>query len=143
MPVAEMFYTADVIISNDGPTRAVVTEARIAARYLPTDSIDTDVEPIMSPMPSVPRVILPNTSGIESFAFIYFESSPENFLILEEIRADRMFVEIQGFIAYRDIFANNHTTRFRRVWKYNPHTRGDKRIGGWETCGRPEDNKET
>ena len=65
--------------------------------------------------------------------------------IVNEIKLDRAFVTVWGFIKYKDVFDRDRETRFRRAWKFSDAIPigVSHRPGKWEKCGSAEDNKET
>jgi len=95
---------------------------------------------IISPIISLPTTIAPHTPPIETFTILTADSQE-----IIEIKNDRLFVGIRGWIDYQDVFGRNQTTRFRYIWKYfsfSPVTDAS-RDGAWEQCGTEDENKRT
>ena len=66
--------------------------------------------------------------------------------VISEIKSDKLFIELKGFINYRDAFDGERYTKFRFVWKFfNIPTLPDitERYGQWWPCGNAEDNQAT
>lgn len=123
-----------------GATAAFITDARCVASWMPPANIDDPDVPIMYEM-RVPNSIAPNSDPIEDFT-IWEDRSGD---MVSEIKLDRAFVTVWGFIKYKDVFDRDRETRFRRAWKFSgPIPIGvSHRPGKWEKCGSEEDNKET
>ena len=137
--IADLAYVAEIAINIDGPTRASVTEAKIGAYIRTVGMIASDIDAFLYPMASIPTVILPNSQIPDQQAvFDKYSGADLSSGTVPEIRDGRLFVEMKGFISYRDAFGNDRVTRFRYVWKrslFGP--------AGWEKCGPTEDNQET
>jgi len=136
-------YTVDFTVDNYGSSAANVVETGCVTYALPLQSIsEPDVcSAVMFPMHSIPSIIPPNGPPSEQYAFLFAQD-----MVLNEVKSDRIFVGIRGFIKYRDTFDRERETRFRYVWKYHslmPTPTGTTRWGNWEKCGSEEENKET
>lgn len=139
-------YTVDFVVSNAGPTAAFIVESGSTAYFLPLENIaDPNVgDKIISTLPSLPKVVAPNMQPLEEYAIFLFGTKVTED-ILSEIKKDRLFIGIRGFIRYNDVFDRERVTKFRYVWKYSswtPAAEGD-RWGNWEKCGAEEENSET
>jgi hypothetical protein len=142
VPKSGAAYTVDYVVSSHGPTPAFITDTRCVAYILPITSIASPDagEAFNFPVYSLPKVISPNSTPQETFAFLYVDESN-----LSQIKAGRLFVGMRGFIKYKDVFDRDRQTGFRYVWKYLPHglygLSGD--YGDWEECGTEADNHKT
>jgi hypothetical protein len=146
VPKVLSVYTVDFSVSIFGTTPAFVTESGCVTYFRPLALVgSTDVEPLMMPLLSLPKIISPNIAALDLSTNLYFRSDPvEAGGIVKEINEDRLFVEFKGFINYRDVFDNERETKFRFLWKYSSLMPiGPSRFGSWEKCGPPEENKET
>lgn len=140
-PEAEGAYIVNFKITIHGTTEAFITDAQGVAGFLPLEHINhTDYVPFMYKI-RVPDVISPNSEPIEDFAI--FGGGDTD--VINEIKLDRLFVYIRGFIKYKDVFDKERETSFRYVWKYSKYSPvGDlSRFGEWEKCGAAEDNLQT
>jgi len=134
-------YTADLRVFIHGTTPAFITDAQCVASWSPPANLnDTGYVPFMYGM-RLPNPIAPNSDPIEDFSIFEDESGD----IVNEIKLDRVFVTVWGFIKYKDVFDRERETRFRRAWKFSGVVPVDAkyRPGKWEKCGSEEDNKET
>jgi hypothetical protein len=135
-------YLVSFRISIHGATAAFIGDAQCVAGYLPLENInDTDYVPFMYKITQVPDVMSPGSEPIETFA-IFHDGDGR---VINEIRLDRFFVFIRGYIKYRDVFDKNRETAFRYVWKYSRLTPVEEsnRFGEWEKCGPLSDNIQT
>jgi hypothetical protein len=134
-------YAVDLKVFIHGATPAFITDAQCVASWSPPAHVnDTGYVPYMYGM-RLPNPIAPNSDPIEDFSIFEDESGE----IVKEIKLDRVFVTIWGFIKYKDVFDRDRETRFRRAWKFSDVIPVDAeyRPGKWEKCGTEEDNKET
>jgi hypothetical protein len=134
-------YAVDLRVFIHGTTPAFITDAQCVASWSPPAHVnDTDYVPYMYGM-RLPNPIAPNSDPIEDFSIFEDESGD----IVNEIKLDRVFVTIWGFIKYKDVFDRERETKFRRAWKYSDviPVGTEYRPGKWEKCGSKEDNKET
>jgi len=145
-PIFGSIYAVDFAVCLYGATPAFVVEARCTAHELPSSAIDEPelMDRAMLPMRSVPSVMSPGAQPMESSAYLFFDGEAKD-LMLSEIKADRFFVVVRGFIKYRDVFDCDRETKFRYVWKYSPYSpqTTPDRFGEWEKCGPADDNIET
>jgi len=139
-------YTVDFTVSIYGTTTAYITETGCSASFLPLEHIgspETGAAAVSS-LSLLPKAISPNTPSIDQYT-IFHLGSQNTEAVISEIKNDKLFVEIRGFIKYKDVFDRDRETRFRYVWKFSsfvPITMGE-RYGSWEICGSAEDNRET
>ena len=96
----------------------------------------------MFPLHSVPKVIPPDSPPINEFALLSFGTQGVD-AIISEIKNNRFFVGIRGFIKYKDVFDRERETRFRYVWKYSMYEASLSDFGNWEKCGQEDENRET
>jgi hypothetical protein len=148
-PKSLSVYTVDFAISIHGTTTAYITETGCTAHFLPAEQIgspETGVG-VISSLSSLPKAISPNTPPIEQFAIFHLGGTQGAEAIVSEIKSDKLFVEIRGFIKYKDVFDRDREIRFRYVWKFTRFLwslgKTGERYGSWEICGSPEDNMET
>jgi hypothetical protein len=135
-------YIVDFRILIHGPTAAFITDAQCVAGVLPLQNInDTDYVPFMYKIIKIPDVVSPGSQPIETFAIF----DADDLQIINEIKLDRLFVIMRGYIKYKDVFDTERETRFRYVWRYSSLvTVGElNRFGEWEKCGAAEDNLQT
>jgi len=140
-------HTVDFTVTSYGATPAFIVEAKCGAGEWPLHAID---DPYLMDMamtniyayPSFPTSISPNAKPIESYSFLFLDDARD--LMLPEVKADRLFVVVRGFIKYRDVFDRERETRFRYVWKYSWLSAKDSpdRYGTWEKCGPEDQNSE-
>jgi len=138
-------YAVDFTVSIYGTTTAYIAETGCSACFLPLEHVGSSGTgaSVISSLSLLPKAISPNTPPIEQFT-IFHLGSQNTEAIISDIKSDKLFVEIRGFIKYKDVFDRDRETRFRYVWKFSsffPTTMGE-RYGSWEICGSPEDNKE-
>jgi hypothetical protein len=145
-PRSYSVYTVDFTVAIDGPTAAYIDETGCAAFVLPLANIGSAgvSDAVITSLSSLPKVISPNSSPLEQFAIFILGDRDANIKI-SEIRNERLFVGIRGFIKYKDVFDRNRETRFRYVWKFSnlPSLPGTERVGSWEKCGSEDENRET
>jgi hypothetical protein len=139
-------YTVDFTVAIDGPTAAYIVETGCVAYVLPLANVDSigAGNAVINSLSLLPKVISPNSPPLEQFAlFIMGDRNAEN--MISEIKNDRLFVGIRGFIKYKDVFDRNRETRFRYVWKFSnlPFLPETDRFGSWEKCGSEDENVET
>jgi hypothetical protein len=139
-------YLVNFTVNIVGTTPAFITDTRCGGGIVDPQIID-DAETGdrgMVPLQRFPDVIAPDSQPIPKFA-IFHSSGNESDGLLEEVKANRLFVMLRGFIKYKDVFDRERVTNFRYVWKYEDFTvpPDTERWGHWERCGQPEDNKET
>jgi hypothetical protein len=139
-------YLVNFTVNIFGTTPAFITDTGCSGAILPPEAIN-DAETgdrAMIPLQGFPDLIPPNSQPIHQFTIFYY-SGEETEGMLEEVRADRFFVMIRGFIKYKDVFDRARETNFRYVWKYEDFTvpPSTERWGHWERCGPPDHNKET
>jgi hypothetical protein len=139
-------YTVDFTVAIDGPTAAYIVETGCVAYVLPLANIDSIGvgDAVINSLSLLPKVISPNSPPLEQFAlFIMGDRNAEN--MISEIKNDRLFVGVRGFIKYKDVFDRNRDSQFRYVWKFSnlPVLPGTDRYGSWEKCGSEDENRET
>jgi len=139
-------YFADFNMSIHGSTSAFTINSGCAAYLRPEKLVgdpDADI-PLMDDFPELPPEIAPQTKPLFEFAIFHHKAESADEFITE-IKNDRLFVELRGFVKYRDVFEKVRETRFRYAWKFSYFFPTDKpdRPGDWERCGTEEDNKET
>lgn len=146
-PQVNGVYEVKFTVSIFGTTPAFIIDTKCVAFETPLEYIANEEmgEAVMFPLNFVPAVIPTGSEPIQEFAIFHFASDGNSDAIMAEIEADRLFVEIRGFIIYKDVFDRERETRFRYVWKYRDKglIPGLKRWGSWEKCGKEEENKET
>lgn len=147
-PKPHPIYVVDFTVAIDGPTSAYIVETGCAGYFLPLALIGSEEagSAIMFSLHLLPKVISPNTVPIEQFTIFYFDSEGDSKKIISEIRGDRLFVEVRGYVKYKDVFDRDHEVRFRYVWKFWAWPSlpdNAERSGQWEKSGSSEDNKET
>lgn len=140
-------YTIDFKVSVFGSTAAFVTDSKCAGYAFPQEFIaqeDTATSMMVS-IQGLPKVIAAGSQPLHLFTIFQNDREGDSEMIMNEIRADRYFVGVRGFIKYKDVFDRERETRFRYVWKYLPYSppEGAERWGNWEKCGQDEDNRET
>jgi hypothetical protein len=136
-------YTVDFTVSIHGPTAAFITESLYVAYIFPweiVDNPDLGVE-VMSPIHSLPTAIPANSPPLDCYAFLALTHAD---FTIPEVRADRMFAGVRGFIKYTDVFGRERETHFRYHWKYVGGGLAPlEEFGDWIKSGRPEENRET
>jgi hypothetical protein len=126
-----------------GTTPAFIADAQCACGEFPLayteepEIMDMAMIDIQS-YPFFPKVIPPNSVPVEAYSFLFINENADT--MLNEIKNDRLFVIVRGFIKYKDVFERPRETRFRYAWKYwwAAPIGSDERPGAWEKCG-PED----
>lgn len=149
LPPSQTNYPVYFTVTPYGATPAFILEAKCSANEWPLNVIDDPdlMDRAMTNIhayPSFPTSIAPNAMPIESNTFLFLDDETKD-LMLSEVKADRLFVVVRGFIKYRDVFDRERETRFRYVWKYvfwSPKDSPD-RFGTWEKCGPEGQNSET
>jgi hypothetical protein len=141
--------TVDFTLSLHGTTPASIIEAKCSAGAWPSGLIDEPelMDRVMHKMHAdsgFPAFISPNTGPIDCYAFPFMETDEGGDMFPSEVKNDRLFVVIRGFIKYTDVFDRKREFRFRYVWKYSwlEPKDADDRYGTWETCGPDDQNGE-
>jgi hypothetical protein len=146
MPRQASIYFVEFTVTVDGYTPAYITETRYVADTYPLQVIGEPDNGIAAFLPfhNFPEVIPPNTEPIEQEGIFHY-TADDAADTMQEIKLDRLFVEIRGVIKYKDVFARERETCFRKVWRFNRVIPPGHplRSGEWEKCGSEEDNRET
>jgi hypothetical protein len=105
-----------------GTTPAYVIENGGAAFYFPLEIVCSPetADRMMVSWSSIPAVIPSNNPPIKVQTFFLLPTDDHIDEIISEIRTDRLFAGIRGFLKYRDAFDLDRELRFRYVWKYSP-----------------------
>jgi hypothetical protein len=135
------FNTVDFTVSVYGQTDAFITDSRCVAGMGPQEFINYPelFDKVMFPIHFLPSVVVANAPPKECSALLGDNEGSDN-LLIEEVKAKRMFVCVRGFIKYKDVFDRERETVFRYVWRYSDVVED---YGQWERCGKPEENRET
>lgn len=146
MPRQASIYFVEFTVTVSGSTPAFITETRYTADAYPLRFIG---EPdngmgVLLPFHNFPEVIPSNGDPIEESAIFHFTADDAD-ATMQEIKLDRLFVEIRCTVKYKDVFNRERETRVRKVWRFNRLIPPGHplRPGQWEECGETEDNKET
>jgi hypothetical protein len=136
------YDTVDFTVSAYGQTDAFVTDSRCVAGVGPQEFINYPElwDRVMFPIHSLPSVVVAGSAPRECSALIGKSSGPDDDLLIQEVKARRMFVCVRGFIKYKDVFDRERETAFRYVWRYSEAVAD---YGQWEKCGEPQENRET
>ncbi len=94
---------------------------------------------VMFPIHFLPSVVVANATPTECSALIGTNEGSDD-LLIQEVKARRMFICVRGFIKYKDVFDRQRETAFRYVWRYSEAVAD---YGQWEKSGSPEENRET
>jgi hypothetical protein len=138
-------YLLEVIVSVYGPTTVFITGSGFSVDIVPSESVGIPkAHGFWLPMMTLPKVISPSTQPITG-GTLHPVLIPGKVDQTSEIKESKQFVEIQGFIAYKDVFDRDRVTTFRYYWKYIRWLEGRSNygVGLWNKCGTDEDNKET
>lgn len=138
-------------VSVYGPTAARILDSGVVAGIFVTgQENDSDLgSAAISPIPSLPNLILPNMPPLERETFLLLEESTEA-EILEAVQKGDMVPVVRGFVRYQDIFGAIWRIRFRYYWGALWVTESlglqgfwpDVSHGQWIKCGPAQDNQE-
>ncbi len=136
------YDTVDFTVSAYGQTDAFVTDSLCVAGVGPQEFINYPElwDRVMFPIHSLPSVVVANSAPRECSALIGKSGDSGDDLLIQEVKAGRMFVCVRGFIKYKDVFDRERETAFRYVWRYSEAVAD---YGQWGKCGSPEENRET
>jgi hypothetical protein len=135
-------YGVDFTVSISGASAAFIIDAQCCAYSSPKEQIGVGYDAFTLQF-EILDVISPNIAPINCSTIFLF-GIPDAADEIPEIKADRLFVELRGFIKYKDVFDRERETRFRYVWKFSPYAPMDgERFGYWEECGEEADNAKT
>lgn len=134
-------YPVSFSVIMDGTTRAYILEENIVA------SIATGEERKYRMGMGLPRNFTPEMSPFRGITYIQTNEFPPKIEADEAkmrlVFDNKLFIEVQGSIYYRDLFGDHWSLTFRRFWKYNSFLTGDKNATGgyWEYGGGPGANE--
>jgi hypothetical protein len=136
------YDTVDFTVSAYGQTDAFVTDSLCVAGVGPQEFINYPElwDRVMFPIHSLPSVVVADSAPRECSALIGKSGHSGDDLLIQEVKAGRLFVCVRGFVKYKDVFDRERETAFRYVWRYSQAVAD---YGQWEKCGRPEENRGT
>jgi hypothetical protein len=130
-------YRLEVVVSMYGPTTAFITGSGFSVDIVPTESVGIPKpHGFWIPMLIPPKVISPSSEPI-TIGTLHPILLPGKTNPTSEIKEGSQFVEIQGFITYKDVFDRDRVTNFRYVWRYVRWLEGRANygVGVWNKCG--------
>jgi hypothetical protein len=132
MPKHDEVRTVDFVVSIHGPTPAFVVESACVTYVWDWNMMELpDVgDRVMFPIHPLPPVVPSNSPALECFSFVLL-GAEEKSVLIDEVKAGRMFVGIRGFIKYRDVFDRDRKTSFRYAWKYSSMYGLGTEYGDW------------